>query len=441
MPRTMVHHCLVVILLLLVSWAQAAKLPKPPPSDRYPADVPIAWFDLLYDVVKHEKITPPPASRIYGIAAVALYEAIAPGSSENRSLVQQLNELEFVPQPKRVRAYHWPTVANSALAHAAQSLFSTASQDSLEAIDALEQTFAAQFESIVPPFVYRPSVAYGQAVAGAILAWAATDGSPSLNNCPYTPPVGPGLWEPTPPAFTPNPLEPCWGQLRPFLLRSGDECAPPTHPPYSQDPASDFYAAASQVYTTSLVLTEDQETIALYWADTPGTTGTPSGHWIAIMAQIARNDNLSLMAAAEGFARVGIAVADAFIGCWRVKYTYNLLRPVTYIQDFIDAIWLPLITTPNFPEYTSGHSTQSAAVSALLTAMFGIKPFTDTLHRDHDLEPNLPPRSFTSFDEAAEEAATSRFYGGIHFLFGIDNGLLQGRCIGQVILDRIQFKR
>jgi hypothetical protein len=147
------------------------------------------------------------------------------------------------------------------------------------------------------------------------------------------------------------------------------------------------------------------------------------------------------MAAAEGYARVGIAVADAFISCWDTKYTYNLLRPVTYIQRLIDTTWLPFIVTPPFPEYPSGHSTQSAAAAAVLTDMFGVRVFTDTTHLDHELVPPLEPRSFGSFEEAAEEAALSRLYGGIHYPFGNNNGLAQGRCIGQAILDRVQFTR
>jgi membrane-associated phospholipid phosphatase len=226
-----------------------------------------------------------------------------------------------------------------------------------------------------------------------------------------------------------------------MVLTSGTECAPPPHPLYSEDPASEFSAHAREVYATGLTLSAEQKTIAAYWADGPGVTGTPAGHWVAIMGQIATTDGLSLMAAAEGYARVGIAAADAFIGCWQTKYAYNLLRPVTYIQSHVDAAWLPFIATPSFPEYPSGHSTQSAAVAAVLTAMFGIKPFTDTLHRDHHLDPQLEPRTFSSFEEAAEEAAVSRLYGGIHFPFGIDGGLLQGRCIGQTILDRVKFKR
>jgi hypothetical protein len=226
-----------------------------------------------------------------------------------------------------------------------------------------------------------------------------------------------------------------------MVLSSGEACAPPPHPPYSEDPASEFYAQAFAVYHTSQTLTAEQQTIVRYWADNMGATGTPAGHWMAIMGQLARQDGLSLMAAAEGFARVGIAVADAFIGCWQIKFTDNLLRPVTYIQHLIDPAWLPLIGTPNFPKYTSGHSVQSAAAAAVLTAMFGIRSFTDTLHLDHGLAPSLEPRTFRSLEEAAEEAAMSRVYGGIHYLFGSSYGGLQGRCIGQVILDRLQFTK
>jgi membrane-associated phospholipid phosphatase len=162
---------------------------------------------------------------------------------------------------------------------------------------------------------------------------------------------------------------------------------------------------------------------------------------MAIVGQLVRQEGLSLMAAAEGFARVGIAVTDAFIGCWRIKYLDNLLRPVTYLQHQIDPTWLPLIGTPNFPEYPSGHAVQSAAAAAVLTAMVGIRSFTDTLHRDHGFTPSLEPRTFDSFEAAAEEAALSRVYGGIHDLVGSSHGGLQGRCIGQVILDRLQFTK
>jgi PAP2 superfamily len=428
----------VMVALVTASTVVPEVLPPEPPDDA-PAEVAVTWFDLFYDVVKAEQMAPPPAARLYGLMAVALYEALAPGSRLHRSLAGQLNDLAWIPRPRPFRPYHWPTVANTALASTARGLLPAASPSALAAIDALEQTFAEEFQARVRPLVSVRSAAHGRAIAEAVLAWAATDGFVVLNNCPYIPPVGRGLWQPTPPAFVPTPVQPCWGQLRPFVLPSGEACAPPPPPVYAEDPGSEFYAHARAVYDTGRSLTEEQRTIAQFWADNPGATGTPPGHWIAIMSQLARADALSLMAAAEGFARVGIAVADAFIGCWQTKYTYNLLRPVTYIQHVIDPTWVPYLSTPPFPEYTSGHATQSAAAAAVLTAMLGIRAFTDTTHTDHNLIPTLAPRTFSSFDEAAAEAALSRVYAGIHFPFGSQQGLVQGRCIGQVNLDRLQF--
>jgi hypothetical protein len=431
---------LAVIPLLVALWHGAGAGHHAQAPDDVPSDVASVWFDQLYDLVTTERITAPPASRIYVLAAITLYEAIVPGSRAHRSLAGQLHALAAVPQPTADQPYHWPTVANTALAAAIRALLPEASPASREGIDALEQAFATVYEASVPAAVSAHSAAHGQAVAEAVVAWALTDGLATLHDCPYTPPVGPGLWEPTPPTFAPA-LQPCWGQLRPFVLASGEECAPPPPPAYAEDPASEFFARALEVYTTSIDLTEEQRTVAHYWADVSGTTGTPPGHWVAIVGQLARHESLSLMAAAEAYARVGMAVADAFISCWHTKYTYNLLRPETYITRFIDPAWVPLIITPGFPAYTSGHSTQSGAAATVLTDMFGMTPFTDTLHQDHHLEPELEPRRFGSFEEAAEEAARSRLYAGIHYPFDNDHGLAQGRCVGHVIVDRIAFTR
>lgn len=198
---------------------------------------------------------------------------------------------------------------------------------------------------------------------GRDLDWAATDGFASHNDCPYFPPALPGAWEPTPPLFAPEPAQPCWGMLRPMVLISGEECPAPGHPAFSTETSSDFYASALEVYETGLSLTDEQKAIADYWSDGAGATGTPPGHWIAIVSQIAREDDLSLATAAEAYARVGIAVHDAFIACWSAKYMYNLQRPVSYINEHIDADWLPYIATPSFPSYTSGHATVSGAAA------------------------------------------------------------------------------
>jgi len=391
-------------------------------------------------VVKSEATTFPEAGRIYGVSAVALYEAVVPGAPPHRSLVGQLHDLAAVPPPDASEPYHWPTVANAALAGTIRGVFPSLTPESLDAIDALEQHFAAQFQAEVPPEDEARSVAHGQAVADAILAWAATDGFAVYNNCPYVPEREPGAWEPTPPNFAPDPQQPCWGQLRPMVLTAGEECAPLRPPKFSTDPQSAFSAAALEVYETSLPLTDAQRTIAQYWNDGVGVTGTSSGHWVAIVGQIARTDGLSLAATAEAYAKLGIAAADAFITSFGAKYRYNVVRPVTYIQDHIDGSWLPLIVTPPNPSYLSGHATQSGASATVLTDLFGRKAFTDTLHADHHLMPSQEPRTFRSFNEAAAEAAVSRLYGGIHYAFDDDDGLSSGRCVGQAINDRVRFQ-
>jgi hypothetical protein len=218
------------------------------------------------------------------------------------------------------------------------------------------------------------------------------------------------------------------------------KCAPPGHPRFSAAASSDFFAAAFEVYSVVRGLTDEQKAIADFWSDAAGATGTPPGHWIAIVSQIARKDGLSLAEASEAYTRVGIAVHDAFIGCWNTKYVYNLQRPVTYINDNIDVNWMPYLVTPNFPSYTSGHSTQSGAAASVLTDMFSVKTFEDTTHIDHALLPPQKPRTFESFREAAAEAAISRLYGGIHYRFDNEHGLASGECIGRAIQQRVSFK-
>ncbi len=440
MRRTTLRVATVAALLVLAPTAWANNKEKNS-ADSYPSDVASVWLDKLYDVIKSEGTAPPVASRIYGVTAVALYEAMAPGSLENRSLVGQLNGLTGVPQPKNNdKKYHWPTVANAALARTIRGIFTSLKSENLYDINVLEAHFNAQFQDQVKKNDFDRSVEQGQAVADAILAWAASDGFAIFNNCLYVPASVPGAWVPTPLGFNPNPLQPCWGQIRPMVLSSGADCPPPGHPAFSTNHGSQFFAAAQQVYDINKGLTDEQRTIATFWADNAGATGTPPGHWIAIVGQVARNDSLSLMAAAEAYARVGIAVTDAFIECWNAKYIYNLQRPVTYIQNRIDATWLPYLVTPNFPTYISGHSTQSGAAAKVLTDMFGIVAFTDTIRADHNLVPPLAPRTFQSFDDAAVEAAVSRLYAGIHFSFDNNDGLASGRCIGQTIIREVHFK-
>lgn len=404
-------------------------------AEEFDSTVAGTWFDLIYKAVRDERLSPPVAARAYGYEAIALYEAVVPGIDGGLSLGGQLNGLGALPETDPELEYDWPTVANSALATVGRTLFAANTAGTIAKIDALEQSFLAERGFAVPDDVVERSMTHGVAIGTAILDWAAGDGFSVHNNCAFTPPMGPGLWVPTPPAFAPA-LQPCWGEIRPFVLAAGDEFEPVPPPAYSEDPASAFYAEGLEVHTVTSALTAEQIEIANFWADGPGATGTPPGHWIRIVTNLLSEERHTLDVAAEAYARVGLAVHDAFVSCWACKYVFNLLRPITYIQAVIDAAWMPLLPTPNFPEYTSGHSTQSGAAATVLTDLFGAIPFTDTTHADR----GFAPRSFANFDEAAQEAAISRLYGGIHYRAAIDVGVDQGREVGEAILSRVRFK-
>jgi PAP2 superfamily len=402
-----------------------------PEASAYDADVPTAWFDLALGLVRTTPgFSPPVAARAFGYAGVALYEAVVPGIAKRRSFAGVLNGLTHAPGPAD-SAYHWPTVANSALATILRLLFPTTPSGNIAAIDELERRFAGEAQAALPPGIYKRSVARGAEVARHVFDWSTTDGGHEAfrNNFPaYTPPSGPGLWVPTPPGLL-TALQPYWGANRPFVLGSGESCLPGAPPSFSESVGSVFYVEARECYRVTSDLTPEQKAIARFWSDDPGQTATPPGHSLSILTQVTRELDVTLDRAAEAYAKVGVAVADSFVSCWRTKYQYNLLRPVTYIRSVIDPSWTSLLVTPPFPEYTSGHSVQTAAAAQVLTSLFGQLAFTD---HTHDAR-GLPPRAFSSFAAAAQEAAISRLYGGIHFRAAIERGLEQGACIGEQV--------
>jgi hypothetical protein len=423
----------LVAVLLLLSGCNAVRVS--PPASTYDTEVPAAWFSLALTLVRETPgFSPPVASRAFGYLGVTLYETVRPGILDANSLAGQLNELEALLQPAPFAHYHWPLAANRAQAQITRGLFPTASAEHLAAIDALEAHFNHAFQDEVDAVTFARSVAWGETIADAIFTWSTTDGGHQgyLSNFPagYQPPSGPGHWISTPPAYSAA-LQPYWGHNRPFALASGDACSADPPPVYAEQPGSQLYIEAREVYEMGQNRTPEQLEIARFWADDPGRTATPPGHWVAILTQILNDGSYDLGLAAEAYARLGIAVADSFITCWATKYQYNLLRPITYIQQVIDADWNATaitdpVTTPPFPEYTSGHSVQSAAAAAVLTSLFGADfAFVDRTHEAL----GYAPRAFPSFEAAAQEAAISRLYGGIHYRVAIDNGLDQGYCV------------
>jgi len=401
----------------------------------FDASVPLAYYQLSLGFTKRTGgFTPPVQARAYGYMGVALYEAVVGGMPGHRSIVSQLNGIGLLPEAKGI-PYHWPLVANAALAEAMRGLWGDRTDHAAQNIadlNALEAQLSSQYEIGVPPGIAKVSSDFGRAVGAAVFAASRHDGGDEgyLTNFPttYVPPTGPGLWVPTAPGQLA--MQPFWGTtVRTLALANSRQCNPGPPPAYSEQPGSDFYDEAGLDYQISKTLTPEQITIARYWADGPGTISGP-GHSLAIVDEVVTQQHANLGEAAEAYARAGIADADAVTALWWVKYHYNLVRPVTYIRQVIDPTWTTLLPTPPFPEYVSAHSGQSAAALATLESLFGDHvPFVDHAH-DAD---GFAPRSFDHIFAAAEEAGMSRLYAGIHFRSGNLNGRTLGLCVAAVV--------
>lgn len=391
------------------------------------------WYDLGLELVWHTPTySPPVASRSFAYLGVTAFEAVASGSDELLTLAGQLHGLKPGPQREAGKTYDEAVVLQSALAFAVQHYFENTGPSGQHAMAKLEGKLRERVATDVPADVLARSEAHGRAVAEHILAWSADDGGAVIETLGfpqgYELPKGPSHWVPTSLiALQQKPLLPDWGKNRTFAMPEGTSCALPSHPDYSEDKDSQFYKEALEVYEAKQNLTPERRAIARFWADDAMLSMTPPGHWISIALQIMERDKVGLEKNVDTLARLGVAVADGFIGCWQAKYQYDLIRPISYIRRAIDPKWEPLLNTPPFPEYPSGHSTQSGAAAAVLTNLFGENFAFEDKTGSHA---GLAPRNFVSFNAAAEDAGISRLYGGIHFRSAIERGLEQGRCIG-----------
>ncbi|MDT0630261.1 vanadium-dependent haloperoxidase [Rubrivirga litoralis] len=434
--------------LLLVGAVLLAACAEPALEDVAPA---AADPELLHGVVltttetmTHDIFSPPQASRVYAYQAVAAHEALAAVTGERASLAGQLRDLSAPPAPPDAPV-HGPTAALSAALAVA------------EALTFSDETVAAHREAVevrlreggVAGALAERSAAYGEAVAQHVLAWAAGDQYAQTRSAPaYTVTDEPGTWRPTPPAYL-DAIEPSWGRLRPFVLDSAAQFKPPRPHAYSLAPGSAFRREVDEVYEVGVGLTDEQREIASFWDCNPYTMHTrghamfatkkltPGGHWMGIAAIASRQAGDDFASAAEAYARTALALSDGFISVWDEKYRSRLIRPETVINEHIDEAWAPLLQTPPFPEYSSGHSVVSAAAAEALTALYG-EPFAfdDTT----EVAYGLPVRRFASFRAAAEEAAISRLYGGIHYRMAAEHGVEQGRGVGRLHVDRLQTR-
>ena len=398
-----------------------------------PEQVVRTWYRLVLELVRHTPtMSPPVASRAMGYIGVSAYEVVASGSDRMTSLAGQVNGLEAGPVREPGAVYDEAVAVQAALAASVTAFFANTGPTGQRAMGAMTDRFGAKVETGVPAEVVARSAAFGQAVAAHVLRWSQEDGGAVVENMgfphDYRPKEGPQYWVPTSLVRQQQaPLLPDWGRNRPFVMPAGNACPLPPPPDYSEEPGSAFHSEALEVVRVTAALTDEQKAVARFWSDDAMLSPTPPGHWISIALQILERDGADVQTHVDVLARLGMAMSDAFIGCWYSKFEYDLLRPVTYIRRVIDPSWEPLLITPPFPEYPSGHSTQSGAAATVLTALYGERyAFADATHEDD----GLAARSYGSFWQAAEEAGLSRLYGGIHFRAAITRGLDQGRCIG-----------
>jgi PAP2 superfamily len=407
-----------------------------PPASSFDARYAIDWMDVAYRIIADQNPAPPPPSRFYSYCCVALYECVLPGMPNHVSLSGQLNEMPPMPIPEIGKAYDWPSVITGAMPVVMRGSIDTLY---LPSVSLINSTYTAKYQervNAVGQEIVERSVAYGELIGRKISEWASTDRFRETRTMRYvTPPrsQNPANWVPCNPGD--SACEPYWGTLRTFVLRSPEDIPMPINVPFSTESNSLFYKEADEIRKAGEHLTVEQKQIANFWNDKI-RTGTPSGHWISIINQVAPQLGLRLDRVIEVYTFTGIAIHDAFIYCWYNKYKYNLLRPETYIQDYIDPNWYPFILSPAFPEYPSGHSVLSGAVSEVLTSVLGTVSFTDRTHNYI----GFPERHFNSFNDAANEAGFSRLYGGIHFRAAIERGLDIGRMLGRYIMARVHLQ-
>jgi hypothetical protein len=380
----------------------------------------IDWNNVLLDAVRTNSMSPLPTSRVSAAMNTAMYDAVNSIARTHRPY-----HVDMTADPRASRE-----AAAAQAAHTVLSSMIPASQAKYDA--ALANSLASVADK---PGKTSAGIKLGNAVGAAILALRANDGASVV--LPYTPGSAPGDWRPTPPANAAA-AAPQWGSITPWAMNTATQFRNPNGPPAMD--SAEYTAAFNEVKAigsaTSSTRTADQSNIALYWAGATGTS-TPVGHWNRIAQTVAESQGNTLEENARLFALIGIAQADAFIACWDNKYLYDHWRPVTAIRaaetdgnpdTVADPNWSSFIPTPNHPTYLSGHSSMSGASGAVLAEFFR----TDNISFTSSPEGvSVPDRTFTSFAQASQEAADSRLYGGIHWVYDNEDGLSLGRALGQ----------
>jgi hypothetical protein len=393
----------------------------------------------ITNVIVHDIFSPPVASRIYLYSSLSAYETLA-GEKGQASFHALRNDF-IAPDPTAYsgKVNREISAVYAMLFTASKFVFSDSML--LDSMKVIMREF-----SNVEPGLYQRSIAWGRAVSDAVIQWSRSDQYAETRKMRrYSLIKDRSSWIPTPPGYF-QAVEPHWGKIRTVAIDSLAAFRPEPAQPFGTGSESAFYQMANEVFLQTKQLSREDSMIALFWDCNPfhltvqGHVNfatkklSPGGHWMSIAGIVAAGSQANFSTTVKAYFYTAVAIFDAFISCWDEKYRSNVIRPESYINAYIDQGWRPLLQTPPFPEYTSGHSVISASAAVVLTGLFGDeRSFTDVTEMPY----GLPSRQFSSFWHAAREAGMSRFYGGIHYRKAIENGLVQGEKVGRRVLERL----
>lgn len=402
----------------------------------------------LNDVVLENNFPPMIASRNYAYATIAAYEVVAAGDPAHfQTLSGQIKHLPAMPKPANAAGIDFPLAALLAFTKVGNAV--TFPEGSM--MGYYDELIRMADSLGMPSAKIKGSQAFADTIAASIMAWSKKDNYAQTRSATrYTVNTDTGRWVPTPPMYG-QAVEPHWSEIRPMVLDSAAMCRAEMPPLYSMlNKNGEFYKALMEVKNIGDSLTDEQKHIADFWDDNPfkmNVSGhvmfatkkfSPPGHWMNIVGIAAKTIGADFNTTVAAYAKTAITLYDGFISCWEGKYKYNYVRPETVINQQIDASWRPYIQTPPFPSFPSGHATVSAAAAETMTSVFGDQlRFTDTSL----LEFGIGNREITSFRNAANEAAMSRLYGGIHFRFDNELGAASGKKIGELVVSRLTMKK